>query len=219
MSELVSVKNIFWRPADHGGREILKNISFTLGKNDITILRGKAGSGKTSLLRILAGKAVVSSGTLCYNGKSEDDITPPQMRDIRNNIGYISENPFFIYSKNLYQNIEYVLRLHRVPKEIIFDRIMHILKLTELISKRDLKPSDISRTEKKYFALALALSREVAMLLCDLNMTGSPEEEDVLRLLINAANKGIGVVVTASKSADFNSAKIVYADMLNGELR
>lgn len=216
---LISVRNLYWRPAVYTNRDILKDINLDLQKNDFLVLRGPGGSGKTLLLKILSGRMPPSSGVIKYYDQNVNDLSGYRLKEIKSNIGYIPEVPLFLNSKNLYQNIEYVLKLHHTPQEIIFDRIIHVLKLTELMPKREVKAGDLSLSEKKIFALAMTLVREVEILLCDFNLTGFAEEEAVVKLLKNTTYRGTGVIVNARKSADFKDVRVKYIDIANGEIK
>lgn len=216
MPDLISVRNLYWRPATHAHNDILKDISLDFQKNDFLVLRGSSGSGKTVLLKILSGRIPSSSGILKYY---DQDVNELRLKEIKGCIGYIPEEPLFLNSKNSYQNIEYVLKLQHTPREIIFDRIMHILKLTELMPKREVIASDLASSEKKILALAMTLAREVEILLCDFNLTGFSEEECVIRLLKNVTYRGTGVIVTAKKIADFKEVRAKYIDIINGEIK
>jgi len=215
--DLISVKNLYWRPAINSHFDILKNINLELKKNEFIVLRGPAGSGKSRLLEILGGRNRPSSGSVKYHNQDIDDLSDARLKEIMRSIGYIPEEPVFLSTRNLYHNVEYVLKLHHMPKEIRFDRIMYILRLTELISKRDVVPLDLSSSEKKVFALAMALAREVDVMLCDFNLSGNAEEEGLMKLLKNTTYKGTGVIVTAKEEADFKTVRVKYIDILNGE--
>lgn len=216
MADLITAQNLYWRSSKDESCEILKNISLTLKKNDFIVLRGLPGSGKSKLLKILAGRITPSSGILEYYNQNYKYFFKDKLK---NKIGYIDETGIFLNSCNLYGNMEYVLKLQGTPKEIIFDRIMHILKMTDLIAKRDMIPEDLSFSEKKILALGMVLAKEVEILLCDFNIVSFAEEENIIRLLKKATYMGAGVIVTARKDTVVNEVKVKYIDIIDGKIK
>ncbi len=219
MPVIISVKKLYWCPSENISNGIIKNINMELKNNDFIVLRGSSGSGKSTCLKVLAGRLPASSGTLQYYDDNIEAISSNRLKKIKNKIGYISEDLVFIDNKNVYKNIEYLLKLKNTPRELLFDRIIHILKLTGLISKRDLYPGDLSLSEKKVLALAMAFSIEPDILLCDLNLTGYDDDREVFMLLKNATYRGAGVIVTAKESVEFKIGRVKYFDIINGEIK
>jgi len=215
---LLKLKNIFHRSSRRPSVEILKDINIELKSGDFFILRGARGSGKTSLLKIASLNERPASGSVLFNNKRVEKLSRGSLNKIKSGISFINEDHVFINSKSLSENLKYVLRLEKVPEKIIFDRSIHVLQATGLISKRDLTPALISSGEKKLFALALALARETDFLICDLNLTGHEEEEEMVRLLKNTAFRGAGIIVTAKDNVEYRERGIEYLNIKNGEI-
>jgi ABC-type ATPase involved in cell division len=162
---------------------------------------------------------VPSSGSLEYKGRNIRDLSPGELKTARANIGFIPETPVFLDSANIYDNIEYVLRLLSVPEKIIFDRIAHVLKLTGLMWAREVLPSQLCRTEKKLLSLAMALVREIDMLVCDINLGGFEDEAEIVNILKGTCARGGGVVLTARENVELDFGGARYADIINGRLK
>jgi ABC-type ATPase involved in cell division len=96
---------------------------------------------------------------------------------------------------------------------------MYLLKLVHLLNKRDLVPDFISSYEKKVFALAMSLTKEPDILLCDLNLTGVDEEKSVINAFKDISSLETGIIVTAQKMVDYKMDGIKYLDMKNGSLK
>lgn len=219
MPPLISLRNIYWRPVQSPRHEVLKDISLNLNSEDFLLLRGPSGSGKTKLLEIMALHLAPSSGIIVFKNYNIKDMSPSERKKIVSEIAYIGETNVHLETLNLYRNIEYILKLKKTPEKIIFDRIMHILKLTGLITKRELLPGNLSFSEKRLFALSLSLVRETEVILCDFNLSGFDEEEELIRILKNASFRGAGVIVSARKEAKFETFPLKCIDIINGEIK
>ncbi|MFH1414563.1 MAG: ATP-binding cassette domain-containing protein [Elusimicrobiota bacterium] len=219
MGNLISADKIYWRSDNDSGYEVLNNINLELKRNDFVVLRGPAGSGKTTLLKILCGRLRPSSGVLKYGEKNAGQVADPELKRIVSTIGYIPEEPVFMEKKNLYHNVEYALKLHNTPSGIIFDRALHFLKLTNLLSRRDVAPENLSSLERKNLALTMVLASEPAIMMCDLNMTGREDEDDMLRVLKNTTYRGSAVIATARPSSEVKSVRVKYIDIEDGKIK
>ncbi|MBN2407713.1 MAG: ATP-binding cassette domain-containing protein [Elusimicrobia bacterium] len=204
---------------DKNHSSILTKVSFELNINEVTVFRGPAGSGKTKLMEILGLRRQISSGTLEYGGVDVRSFSDEDLSRTRQEIGFISEEPVFLRKYSLYRNLEFVLKLQQTPEKIIFDRIIHVLKMTGLIAKRDIEPAQLSRTERKLFMLSMELAREVQVLLCDFNFSGRKDEEEIMRLIKNLSEHGTGIAVTAREETEYGIQGIGYRDMYNGRLQ
>lgn len=219
MPTLLSARNIYWRISAPRQFEFLIDICLDLKNGDFLIIRGPSGSGKTKLLEILGGNIEPSSGGLVYKSHDLNNLTKEGLDKMKKNLSFISETPVFLSTRSLYKNIEYILKLQLTPNNIIFDKIIHVLKLTGLITRRDANPGELSSTEQKMFSLAMALVRETEILLCDFNLYGTKDEEEIIRLLKNASLRGAGVILTAKDAVEFKTSGIKYLDLLNGRIQ
>lgn len=216
MTQILSIRNIFWRPTGTYSNEILKNISFDINKEDFLVLRGPARSGKTSLLDIMYGKISPSSGIAGFKNRNYEDISEKELACIRKEIAYCPENPVFIETATLFENLKFILKFKNIPEDIIFDKIIHILKLVGLISIRELTPEKLSSIEKKLFSLALEMVKEKEIFLCDFNLS-SQNENRILDILTSIYHRGGTVIITAPKKANFNISGIKYIDLKDGQ--
>ena len=218
MDKLISCKNLYWRSDTADPPEILSDIALELGKNEMIVIRGSGGSGKSSLLRILAGEERHSSGKLLYSGEEYTGKSGVRTRSSVLDLGYISEESPFISSEDMQKNIDFVLKLRGVPDSSRFDRNMEILQKTGLIDKRKMPVKMLSMTEKKLFSLAVMLARGCGIYLCDLNLTGFSDEENMINLLKDETHRGAGVIVTARSDAEIKGARVKNIDIKDGKI-
>ena len=101
--------------------EVLQDISLTIKKGEKISIAGKTGAGKTTLTNVLMRLYDIKSGQILINGK---DISKISIKSLRQNISYISQNPY-IFEDTLRNNI--ILG----NKAITDNEILEIIKLLE----------------------------------------------------------------------------------------
>ena len=110
-----------------GNPAVLKDISFTVRDGEFLSLLGPSGCGKTTLLRILIGLLPADSGKISKDGR---DITalPPDKRGM----GIVFQNYALFENMTVRQNVEYALKLHKLPKAEVRERSEHMLEAVGL---------------------------------------------------------------------------------------
>ncbi len=130
----------------------LKDISIEVHPGELYVILGPTGAGKTTLLDCIAGFRTVHSGRIFLYDK---DITylPPESREI----GYIPQEPALFPHMSVFKNIEYGLKIRRLPQE---DRRRKVLEISEILEIRDILekfPHELSGGEKQRVSLARAI--------------------------------------------------------------
>lgn len=125
----IEIKNVSKRI---GKLEVLKDIDVTFEGGKIYGLRGKNGSGKTMLMRVISGLVHPTSGTVIINGKElGKDMSFPE------SIGILIENPTFIDNFSGYRNLKALANINQLIDEV---------EIKETVRKVGLNPDD-----KKYY--------------------------------------------------------------------
>lgn len=141
-----------------GKHRILSDISFTIGKGKITALTGESGSGKTSLLRIIAGLERPDSGKVLL-GKEDITSKSPDKRKI----GFVFQNLALFPHMSVAQNIGFAISGHSDR----LSRIQNLVALTGLQGLEGRYPHELSGGQQQRVALARALAIEPEVLLMD----------------------------------------------------
>src|SRR5881227_1172124 len=102
-------------------------ISFEVHAGEFFSLLGPSGCGTTTTLRCIAGFEVLSGGSIRLHGERLDD-KPPHRRDV----GLVFQNYALFPHLTVFDNVAFGLRLRRVPKPDIRERVARILRLVEL---------------------------------------------------------------------------------------
>jgi phospholipid/cholesterol/gamma-HCH transport system ATP-binding protein len=147
-----------------GAQRVLKEISLSIKPGEIFTIMGPSGSGKSVLLRQIAGLDHPTSGNVRIQGLDPAD---PDTRD-RFALALVFQAGALFNSISVYDNLALYLHEHRLcPKQEIRDRVMRALKILSLENAVKKFPSELSGGMKKRVAIARALVMEPQLLLYD----------------------------------------------------
>ena len=138
------------------------NVSFGIEKGSLVALLGPSGSGKTTILRMIAGLENPDSGDICINGERVNDVKPS-----KRGIGFVFQNYALFRYMTVYDNIAYGLKLKKMPKDKIKERVNELLELTSLTGLEKRYPNQLSGGQRQRVAFARALAPEPQLLLLD----------------------------------------------------
>lgn len=142
---------------------IYLDIDKAIENGKLTVLFGKSGAGKSTILKIIAGLVEPDSGEIVINGKTwyskaKNINLPPQKRAV----GFVFQDYALFPNMTVRQNLVYALesktKIHKV------DEVLELMELTKLASH---KPETLSGGQRQRVALARALVREPEILLLD----------------------------------------------------
>lgn len=142
----------------------LKDVSFKIEPGELFCLLGPSGCGKTTLLRSTAGLEKISSGKMYY-GDTDISTIPPYKR----NIGMVFQSFALYPHMTLFDNVAYGLKVRKVPKDEIKEKVENVMKLVGLEEelKRNPSPTALSGGQQQRVAIARALVYDPDVLLLD----------------------------------------------------
>ena len=148
---------------------VLRGVSFALAKGETLVVMGGSGSGKTVLLRLMAGLIRPDGGQLRVFGRNIERLTEEELLPLRRRMGYVFQSAALFDSLSVRENVAYPLREHTSLGEAeIDDRVVRNLSVVGLSSEvLPLLPSELSGGMRKRVGIARALSVEPEMLLFD----------------------------------------------------
>jgi phospholipid/cholesterol/gamma-HCH transport system ATP-binding protein len=149
--------------------EVLRGVSFAVERGETLVIMGGSGSGKTVMLRLVAGLIRPSRGTIHVFGRRIDDLGEEALLPIRRNMGYVFQGAALFDSLSVLENVAYPLREHTGLGEAeIRERVVHFLSLVGLATEvLPLLPAELSGGMRKRVGIARALAQEPKMLLFD----------------------------------------------------
>ena len=145
-----------------GTNHVLKDISLEVEKGQLVTLLGPSGCGKSTLLRCLAGLEQVSSGRIYLDGQDITDVTPRQR-----GIGMVFQAYSLFPNLNVRENVAYGLKLKKLPKQEIREKVEQMLEIVGLSDKISQYPSQLSGGQQQRVALARAMVTAPKVLLLD----------------------------------------------------
>ncbi|CAM3440356.1 ABC transporter ATP-binding protein [Parendozoicomonas haliclonae] len=159
MSSSLSVSAV---TAGYDAAPILKDISFDIQRGEFVALLGPSGCGKTTLLQVLSGFLPVQSGQI-FVGDQEITRQPPERRDM----AMVFQSYALWPHMTVFQNIAYALKLRRMDKTAIAQRVQEMLELVNLEGYEHRPVTALSGGQRQRVALARALAVQPSILLLD----------------------------------------------------
>ncbi len=145
-----------------GETVVLEDINFHVKEGETIVLLGASGSGKTTILRIIAGLEKPDAGRIILHSK---DVTNLPARE--RGVGVIFQSYALFPKMNVEHNIGYGLRLRGKPKADINEIVNGLIELTGLEDHRKKSPSQLSGGQQQRVAIARALAYNPEVLLFD----------------------------------------------------
>ena len=146
----------------YGTNHVVKDMNLHVKAGEFLTLLGSSGCGKTTTLRMIAGFEIPSSGSIRVEGESIEAKQPFE-RDVNT----VFQTYALFPHKTIFENIAYGLRMKKVPKAEIRERVEEMLSMVQLEGFDDRYPSQLSGGQKQRVAIARALINRPKVLLLD----------------------------------------------------
>lgn len=156
----VSLKHIY--KVYPNGTKAVNDFNMEIEDKEFIVFVGPSGCGKSTTLRMIAGLEDISAGELKIDGLVVNDMEPKD-RDI----AMVFQNYALYPHMTVYENIAFGLRLRKLPKDEIHNKVVEaaeILGITEYLNK---KPKEMSGGQRQRVALGRAIVREPKVMLLD----------------------------------------------------
>lgn len=140
----------------------IDNISLNIFEREFYALLGPSGCGKTTLLRMLAGFEIPTSGRIIIDGEDMSKV-PPHKRPVN----MMFQSYALFPHMTVEQNIAFGLKQDRLPKAEIADQVERMINLVKLNAFAKRKPEQLSGGQRQRVALARSLAKNPKMLLLD----------------------------------------------------
>ena len=156
---LVQIKNI---NKFYGENHVVKDLSIDVQEGEFLTILGSSGSGKSTTLRMVAGFEQPTTGEILLAGTNVADKEPFE-RDVNT----VFQSYALFPHMTIFDNVAYGLRMKKVPKDEIRERVMEMLDLVQLGGFEGRKPDQLSGGQKQRVAIARALVNRPKILLLD----------------------------------------------------
>lgn len=146
----------------------VNNVSLDIAQGDFAALSGPSGSGKTSLLNLIGGLDVPSSGKVWVDGVDLASLSRAELAEVRKNrIGFVFQAYNLIPVMTAYENAAFVLDLQDGDSPENRQRVMQILKDVGLEGLENRRPDEMSGGQQQRVAIARAIVTRPAIVLAD----------------------------------------------------
>jgi ABC-type sugar transport system ATPase subunit len=154
--ELLNLRKTF------GAVEAVKNLNFDIEDGEFVVFVGPSGCGKTTTLRMIAGFEDPTAGEIRIDGVLVNDVEP---RD--RGLGMVFQSHALFPHKNVAQNIEFGLRMKKVPHDERIKRVREVAEMVRITHLLDKMPGQCSGGESQRIALARTLVTNPSTFLLD----------------------------------------------------
>ncbi len=145
-----------------GGVTAVKDFCLDIEDKEFIIFVGPSGCGKSTTLRMIAGLEEITDGELYIDGKLMNDVVPKE-RDI----AMVFQNYALYPHMTVYANMAFGLKLRKVPKAIIDQKVHEAAQILDIEHLLDRKPKALSGGQRQRVALGRAIVREPKVFLMD----------------------------------------------------
>ncbi|MFT8707944.1 MAG: ABC transporter ATP-binding protein [Sporolactobacillus sp.] len=146
----------------YGKNQVIDDLSLSIKKGEFLILLGASGCGKSTTLRMIAGLETISSGNLLINGIRQNDRPAGQR-----NIAMVFQDYALYPHMTVEDNITYGLRVNKLKKEEIANRLEKVLTVLNLNGLEKRYPRNLSGGQRQRVALARAIAKQSPIFLLD----------------------------------------------------
>jgi multiple sugar transport system ATP-binding protein len=144
------------------GTEAVSSLDLSIGDGEFMVLVGPSGCGKTTALRMVAGLESISQGTIRI-GERVVNTVPPKERDI----AMVFQNYALYPHMTVYDNMAFGLKLQKIPKQEIDNRVREAAKILGLDELLKRKPKALSGGQRQRVAMGRAIVRHPRAFLMD----------------------------------------------------
>ncbi len=193
---MLKLRNIELALADDAERLLLNRVSVQYPRGHFGAIVGPSGCGKSTLIKVISGIHEPTGGDVRWNGRNlaDEDLSPGE-------IGYVPQFSIAHETLTVRENIETALRL-RVSGAPLKKRVPELLQIVGLHEVPDHRTSVLSGGQKRRLALALELTSNPALLLCDEVTSGLDikSEDQVVALLRDISRQNNRIVLSVTHS-------------------
>ncbi len=186
---VINVRNL---KKSFGTKEVLKDVSLTLNKEENLVVLGKSGTGKSVLIKCIVRLLKADAGEIEVFGTEVNSIDKIALDEVRKKIGFLFQSGALYDSMTVRENLEFPLRRIRknLSEDEIAAKVKEVLENVGLSEALNKMPSELSGGMRKRISLARTIIVDPAIILYDEPTTGlDPVTSNEISMLINDIQK------------------------------
>lgn len=185
----------------------INNLSFDIEKGELVFLAGHSGAGKSTILKLIAGTEVASSGSVIINNIDLGKISQNNRTFIRQHIGFVFQDHKILFDRNVFDNV-------RLPLDIIggfseketHEKVSKALESVGLEHKIKSRPEQLSGGEQQRLCIARAVIHQPKILIAD-EPTANLDRSNALKILElfkQFHKSGVTIIISAHDESILN---------------
>ena len=193
---------------------VLRDITVSFSQEKTYGIMGVSGTGKSTLIQLLAGLDAPTAGTISFNDQLLNKMTPQEHEHfLQKNVGLIFQLPYLIKELSVLENSMLPAIIAGASEQEARDNALTLLDQVGLSEKIDARPASLSGGQQARVALARALANRPAFLLAD-EPTGNLDEKtgkEIISLLLSLQKEwGMGLIISTHDSYVADAMEIRY---------
>ncbi len=202
--------------------DVLKNISFEIEENKISVIVGASGAGKSTLLHLLGGLDRPDSGTVYYQQKNIFEFNTEKLAKFRNeNIGFVFQFHHLLPEFTALENISIPQMIKGESLKTASKNSQRLLEIVGMQTRADHKPAELSGGEQQRVAVARALANNPKIIFAD-EPTGnldSANSKSIHKLLFELRDQFQKTFVIVTHNPELMNLADVIFEIKDGEIK
>lgn len=163
---VISIRDLY---KSFGNNHVLRGVDLDLFEKENVVVLGRSGTGKSVLIKIIAGLLKPDSGTVDVLGREVDKLSGAELTELRRKIGFSFQNSALYDSMTVYENLEFPLvrNLKHLSRAEIDKSIEEVLDAVGLLQTKNQMPSELSGGQRKRIGIARTLILRPEIMLYD----------------------------------------------------
>ena len=147
----IQLKNVF---KSYEKTEVIRGVNIDIEEGEFCVFVGPSGCGKSTLLRMIAGLEEINNGEIFIDGVQVNEVDPAQR-----GVAMVFQSYALYPHMNVEENIGFGLKMNKVPKEEIRQRVQKVAEILKLIPYLKRQPKALSGGQRQRVAIGRALVR------------------------------------------------------------
>ena len=199
----------------YGGSHILRDVSLSAPVGKCSVVLGRNGVGKTTLLKCLMGILPIKSGQILLDGKDIAKMSRSELFSARARMGMLFQSGALFTDMSVYENVAFPIRAHtKLPEHLIAEIVALKLESVGLRGAEQMIPSELSGGMNRRVALARAIALDPELIMYDEPFAGQdPIVMGVLTRLIRSLREALDlttIIVSHDVAETLSIADYIY---------
>lgn len=163
---VISIKDLY---KSFGDLHVLRGVNLEVYKGENVVVLGRSGTGKSVLIKIIAGLLKQDKGSVNVLGREVVNLNENELRDLRLKIGFSFQNSALYDSMTVRENLEFPLvrNVANLTRPVINEKVESVLDAVGLLNTINQVPSELSGGQRKRIGIARTLILEPEIMLYD----------------------------------------------------